>query len=105
VEGGYASGCYLSSKVNVNLKASFILETVLYIVAYAINKYYCLISFRLLWVLDHPPSLSPPLSIERDFRTLISLIDHDRFSLEDEIDFVLLQTTKSEIYKVYSLKL
>jgi hypothetical protein len=41
----YACDCYLSWKINMNLKTSFILEAVLRILAYAMNKYYCLFSF------------------------------------------------------------
>jgi hypothetical protein len=65
-EGGYACDCYLSWKINMNLKTSFILETVLWILAYAINKYYCLFSylkirkFHLLGGGGVHPSTPPP---------------------------------------------
>jgi hypothetical protein len=43
-EGGYACNCYLSWKITMNFKTSFILEAIVWILAYQINNYYCLLS-------------------------------------------------------------
>ena len=43
-EGGYACNCYLTWKMKMNVKTTFILKPVHWILDYEINKYYCLFS-------------------------------------------------------------